>query len=203
MPSSWRPRYLSPACRTVKALAPRICTEGTRRLYRRSAPSYGAGSTTSSSSTRSAAVLWRDRRERHLKIKAAFAHCLTPIVCGCETWPAPGEQDETWVSGQSSRPEGLTPSKSPAHHSLRDDLGHRHGLAAPRGCGTRLRRCGGATWQDVRDAVRSRAYPVGAASADNTAELMAQPNIDGALIGGATSSRRFMASSASPSSQGL
>jgi triosephosphate isomerase len=129
----------------------------------------------------------------NLKIKAAFAHGLTPIVCVGETLALRQEnKTETWVSGQvKAALEGLTAEQVASLIIAYEPIwAIGTGLAATAEdaehvCGAVVRAtvakmCGDAVAQAVRIQYGGSVKP------DNTAELMAQPNIDGALIGGAS-----------------
>jgi len=127
------------------------------------------------------------------KVKAALAKDLTPIVCvGENLAQMEAGETNTWVSGQvSSAFEGLSPAQvarcviayepiwaigtgkaaTPADANRVIALSIR---------GTITDRFG----EDVAQAVRVQ-YG-GSATVDNIAEFMAMPEIDGALVGGAS-----------------
>lgn len=129
----------------------------------------------------------------NLKIKAAFAHGLTPIVCVGETLALRQEgKTETWVAGQvKAALEGLSAEQVAALIVAYEPIwAIGTGLAATAAdaehvCGDVVRATIAGLYGDaVAQAVRIQ-YG-GSVKADNTAELMAQPNVDGALVGGAS-----------------
>lgn len=127
------------------------------------------------------------------KIHAAFAHGLTPIVCVGETLELrQAESTESWVKGQvAAALAGLS-----AEQVARMVIAYEPiwaigtGLAATseeaeRVCGEVVRATvaelyGGATADAVRIQYGGSVKPA------NAAELMAMPNIDGGLVGGAS-----------------
>ncbi len=127
------------------------------------------------------------------KIVAAFAHGLTPIVCVGETIALRKEgRTESWVSAQvQAALAGLS-----AEQVARMVIAYEPiwaigtGLAATadeaeRVCGQMVRaKVAELYGQSVAEAIRIQ-YG-GSVTAANAPELMAKPNIDGALVGGAS-----------------
>ena len=127
------------------------------------------------------------------KIVAALAHGLTPIVCVGETLDLrQADRTESWVSGQvRGALAGLSAEQVSGMIIAYEPIwAIGTGLAATseeaeRMCGKVVRAqvaelYGQATAQAVRIQYGGSVKP------SNTAELMAQPNIDGALVGGAS-----------------
>ncbi|MBC7257358.1 MAG: triosephosphate isomerase, partial [Chloroflexi bacterium] len=135
------------------------------------------------------------------KIKAAFAHGLTPIVCVGESLALRQEgRTEVWVSGQvKAALEGLSAEQVASLVIAYEPIwAIGTGLAATaeeaeRVCGQVVRATVAELYgADVAEAVRIQ-YG-GSVKAANIAELMRQPNIDGALVGGASlSAEEFVA----------
>ena len=144
---------------------------------------------------RAARAVRRDRRDgRPRRSTAILAHGMTPIVCVGETLEErEAGATEAKVLGQVDAGAGRAspPSRSAALvDRLRADLGHRHrphrdgrgrpGRRAARSA-ARSRERSAATRRP-----RVRIQYGGSVKAANIAELMAQPDIDGALVGGAS-----------------
>jgi len=135
------------------------------------------------------------------KIKAAFAHGLTPIVCVGESLALRQEgRTEVWVSGQvKAALEGLSAEQVASLVIAYEPIwAIGTGLAATaeeaeRVCGQVVRATVAELYgADVAEAVRIQ-YG-GSVKAANIAELMRQPNVDGALVGGASlSAEEFVA----------
>ncbi len=127
------------------------------------------------------------------KVAAIQAHGMTPIMCCGETLDEreAGEteakvlgQIEAGLAGRTQR------AGRRARHRLRADLGDRHrpdgdGRGRPGGVRGDPRQ-GRASWPATRRADAVRIQYGGSVKAANAAELMAQPDIDGALVGGAS-----------------
>ena len=129
----------------------------------------------------------------NLKIKAALGHGLTPIACVGETIDLREEgKTEEWVSGQViAALEGLTAEQAASLVLAYEPIwAIGTGLAATaeeaeRVCGQVVR----ATVADLFGQSTAEAIRIqygGSVQPANAAELMAQPNIDGALVGGAS-----------------
>ncbi|MBM3187757.1 MAG: triose-phosphate isomerase [Chloroflexi bacterium] len=127
------------------------------------------------------------------KLHAALAHGLTPIVCVGETIALrQAGKTESWVAGQvEAALQGLTAEQVASMVIAYEPIwAIGTGLAATAEEAERVCR-------DVVRATVARLYGEPTAEAlriqyggsvkpDNTAELMAQPNIDGGLVGGAS-----------------
>ena len=129
----------------------------------------------------------------HLKIKAALAHGLTPIVCVGETIELRREgKTEKWVSGQvKAALEGVGADQVAGMVLAYEPIwAIGTGLAATaeeaeRVCAEVVRPTIAELFgKDTADAIRIQ-YG-GSVKPANAAELMAQPSIDGALVGGAS-----------------
>ena len=127
------------------------------------------------------------------KIVAALAHGLTPIVCVGESLSLRQEgKTETWISGQVvAALQGISASQVAGMVMAYEPIwAIGTGLAATaeeaeRVCGTVVR----ATIAQLYDQATAEAVRIqygGSVKPGNTAELMAKPNIDGALVGGAS-----------------
>jgi triosephosphate isomerase len=124
------------------------------------------------------------------KAKAALAHGITPIVCVGETLAErEAGQTEDVVQAPARRRD---PRQRPLHQRdrgrLRTGLGHRHRQ-------DRHARAGAAGARAAAQAAGKAATPQaervpilygGSMNAANAASLLAQPDIDGGLIGGAS-----------------
>jgi triosephosphate isomerase (TIM) len=127
------------------------------------------------------------------KTRAALAHGLTPIVCVGETLALrQASRTESWVAGQvRAALAGLTAEQVAGLVIAYEPIwAIGTGLAATaeeaeRVCGQVVR----GTVAEVYGPAIAAAVRIqygGSVSAANAAELMAQPNIDGALVGGAS-----------------
>jgi len=129
----------------------------------------------------------------NLKVKAALQHGLTPIVCVGETIALRQEgRTEEWVTGQvAGALEGLAAEQVASMVLAYEPIwAIGTGLAATaqeaeRVCGQVVRaKIADLFGQATADALRIQ-YG-GSVKPANAAELMAQDNIDGALVGGAS-----------------
>ncbi|MBN1399658.1 MAG: triose-phosphate isomerase [Anaerolineae bacterium] len=127
------------------------------------------------------------------KIKTALAHQLTPIVCVGESLELrQADQTESWVADQvSAALKDLTAEQVAGLIIAYEPIwAIGTGLAATaeeaeRVCGTVVR-AQVAKLYDEPTAAAVRVQYGGSVKPGNTLELMSQPNIDGALIGGAS-----------------
>jgi triosephosphate isomerase len=127
------------------------------------------------------------------KIGAAFEIGLTPIVCVGETLALREQgQTESWVSGQvRAALKGLTAEQVASLIIAYEPIwAIGTGLAATaeeaeRVCGQVVRATVAALYGQPTAATVRIQYG-GSVKAANTEELMAKPNIDGALVGGAS-----------------
>ena len=138
-------------------------------------------------------VLRRDRQgARARRSRPRSTPGLKPILCV-------GETEDEREAGDTERKlrhqvqEGLekVPDDAPrrGRHRLRADLGdrHRQGRHARAGPGgDRLRARAGRPTAPREQAERSRILYGGSVKPDNAAELLALPDVDGALVGGAS-----------------
>ena len=128
------------------------------------------------------------------KVLAILRHGMTPILCCGETLEEREAGDtETKVRGQvrgGPARASAADQVGGAGHRLRAHLGHRH-----RSHGQQRRRPGGVRGRagrrsaEVAGADAAAAVRIqygGSVKPANAAELMAQPDIDGALVGGAS-----------------
>ena len=127
------------------------------------------------------------------KVPAALAAGLEPIFCV-------GETEEEREAGETERKlrhqvqEGLVarwPRRAARRGGdrLRADLGDRHrqgGHPGPGAGGDRLRARAGGRPLARRPPRRVRVLYGGSVKPDNAAEILAQPDVDGALVGGAS-----------------
>ena len=129
----------------------------------------------------------------HLKLLAALRHGLTPIVCvGESLQQRDAGETERWVTGQvEAALQGLSAEQVPgiiiAYEPIWAIGTGRAATAhdAEHVCGNVVRATIARLFgRDAADAVRIQ-YG-GSVNPDNAAELMAQPNIDGGLVGGAS-----------------
>ena len=133
------------------------------------------------------------------KIKAALAHGLTPIVC-CGESLAQNQAGETheFVSGQIKAAFGdLTAEQTIACVIAYDPI-----WAIGTGLTATVEQAGGIIGNTVRATIREmfgddvaeqvRIQYGGSVSEKNSAELMAHPDIDGALVGGASLKATFV-----------
>ena len=126
------------------------------------------------------------------KITTAFAHGLTPIVCVGETLALrQSDRTESWVTGQvRGALEGLSATQVASLVVAYEPIwAIGTGLAATAEqadsvCG--LIRAEIATLYDSATAETIRIQYGGSVKPSNAEELMSQPNIDGALVGGAS-----------------
>lgn len=127
------------------------------------------------------------------KIHAAFAHGITPIVCVGETLALRQEgKTESWVEGQvRAALEGLSAAQASSLVIAYEPIwAIGTGLAATaeeaeRVCRDVVR----ATIAQLYDTATAESIRIqygGSVNPGNAAELMAQPNIDGGLVGGAS-----------------
>ncbi|MFO7682524.1 MAG: triose-phosphate isomerase [Chloroflexota bacterium] len=133
------------------------------------------------------------------KIKAALAHGLTPIVC-CGESLAQNQASETheFVSGQIKAAFGdLTAEQTTACVIAYEPI-----WAIGTGLTATVEQAGGIIGSTVRATIREmfgddvaeqvRIQYGGSVSEKNSAELMAHPDIDGALVGGASLKATFV-----------
>jgi triosephosphate isomerase len=129
----------------------------------------------------------------NLKIKAAFEHGLTPIVCVGETLELrQAGRTDAWVADQvKAALQDITAEQVSSLVMAYEPIwAIGTGLAATADdaeqvCGAVVRATIASLYgQAVADTVRIQ-YG-GSVKADNAEELMSQPNIDGALVGGAS-----------------
>ena len=126
------------------------------------------------------------------KVPAALEAGLAPILCV-------GETEEERESGRHRAQAAPAGARRPGRrrgrpagrggHRLRADLGDRHGQAWPRPSRPRRPSPSSAPWSPSATPRRPRpcaSSTAAASSADNAAELLAMPDIDGALVGGAS-----------------
>ena len=127
------------------------------------------------------------------KVLAIVKHGMTPILCVGETL----EEREAGTTDDEGRRAGPRRAHRPVAgpggrggHRLRADLGHRHRAHGdPRGRPGDLRARAGrrsSRWRGAEAAAAVRVQYGGSVKPGNIAELMAQPDIDGALVGGAS-----------------
>ncbi|MGQ9585557.1 MAG: triose-phosphate isomerase [Anaerolineae bacterium] len=127
------------------------------------------------------------------KVKAALAHGLTPIVCVGENLEQHEKgQTETWVAGQVRAAfEGLTAQQARQVVLAYEPIwaiGTGH-AATPAGANAVIGLTIRGTLADLYDEATAQAVRVqygGSVKADNIAGFMAQPDVDGALVGGAS-----------------
>ena len=133
------------------------------------------------------------------KIKAALAHGLTPIVCVGESL-AQNEagQTQTFVSGQVRAAfEGLTPDEAATCVVAYEPI-----WAIGTGRSASAQQAGDIIRASVRDVLTAlfgtdaaeaiRIQYGGSVTEDNIADYMRQPDIDGALVGGASLKPTFI-----------
>ena len=161
------------------------------RSRRRCSPS--STSTASCSATPSgASTSTRPTARCREKVPAALDAGLKPILCV-------GETEDEREAGDTERKlrhqvqEGLEKLDSAApgrrRHRLRADLGDRHRARSPRPSRRRTRSPSCARWSPTATASRPQRTRIlygGSVKPDNAAELLALPDVDGALVGGAS-----------------
>ena len=136
----------------------------------------------------------RDRRGRcGRRWRPSSGSGMTPILCCGETLEErEADQTEAKVRGQvEAGLDGLKADQvGRAGHRLRADLGDRHrSHRQQRGRAGRVRagaHRGARALRRSRGRRRCASSTAGRSSPSNAAELMAQPDIDGALVGGAS-----------------
>ena len=127
------------------------------------------------------------------KVAAALRHGLTPILCvgeGLDVREA-GRQVEHTLAQLDAALDGVSADDAAGVvDRLRTGVGDRHGQgrhAGRRAGGVRGDpRSGSATLYDDAVADRVRILYGGSVNAKNVGELMAQPDVDGGLVGGAS-----------------
>ena len=127
------------------------------------------------------------------KFHAAHEATLKPIFCIGETLAErDGGQVEAVLARAVARGSGRSGRQAYAGNGdrLRARLGHRHRAATPRPSRRRKRTRSSARRSaqitDAHVAERVRIQYGGSVKTSNAAELLAQPDIDGALVGGAS-----------------
>jgi triosephosphate isomerase len=129
----------------------------------------------------------------NVKIRAALAHGLCPIVCVGESLEL-RQQDrtESWVSGQVKAALAGLSSQQVAGLVIAYEPIWAIGTGVPATSDEAERMCGQvvrATVTELYDIPTGEAVRIqygGSVTAANAAELMAKPNIDGGLVGGAS-----------------
>ena len=127
------------------------------------------------------------------KVAAALRHGLTPILCvgeGLDVREAGRAGRAHPRPGRRRAGRGVGGRRRRDRHRLRAGVGDRHGQgrdAGRRAGGVRGDpRSGSATLYDAAVADRVRILYGGSVNAKNVGELMAQPDVDGGLVGGAS-----------------
>ena len=127
------------------------------------------------------------------KIVAALAHGLTPIVCIGETLELRQQgKTESWVTGQVKAALRGLAAEQVASMVLAYEPIWAIGTGVPATAEDAERVCGGvvrATVADLYDDETAQAIRIqygGSVKPDNAYEIMAQPNVDGGLVGGAS-----------------
>ena len=181
----------------IAARAPSTATGRTRapspaRWRRRSSPSSSVTLVIAGHSERRELFGETDEMVNR-KVKAILANGMTPILCVGETLDErEAGATEAKVLGQIEADlAGVSNEQVGAHgHRLRADLGHRHrSHRHGRRRAGHVRRPSAQRWRSGvgADAAASlRVQYGGSVKASNIAELMAQDDIDGALVGGAS-----------------
>ena len=123
------------------------------------------------------------------KLKAVLEAGLTPISASAKPWRSERRaRPSGWESNSQEGLAGLTDHRRRPGHGLRAGVGHRHRphrhpAAGPGGACLHPQPAAGIPGAAAEDV---RILYGGSVTPDNAATLLAQPDLDGALVGGAS-----------------